>query len=274
MTGELPKLVLKKDEKTAVEVYLHGATVTSWKCKGKEMLFVSKNAVFNGVKAIRGGIPVVFPNFGPWELGPQHGFARTETWKIHQQPEKDESGNIVAALVLEDTEQTRKIWDYNFKFLYTLTLKDDEFSTEVSIENTGTKGFHFTTLVHTYYNVDISKMKLRGLHGCEYIDKVGGGEKKEEREALQISGNVDSVYKNTANELLLSTGDHEIRITKENLPDTVVWNPWIEKAKQMSDFGDTEYKNMVCVEPGYVAKPYDLRPAEVFKAKQTITCLC
>ena len=31
---------------------------------------------------------ILLANFGPWELGPQHGFARTETWKVHKFPEK------------------------------------------------------------------------------------------------------------------------------------------------------------------------------------------
>ncbi|CAB3990399.1 glucose-6-phosphate 1-epimerase [Paramuricea clavata] len=242
MASELSKIVLKKDDLTEVHVYLHGGTVTSWKCKGKEILFVSKQAVFDGKKAIRGGIPVVFPNFGPWKLGPQHGFARTATWKVHKQPEKDKDGNIVAVLLLEDTEETRKIWNHNFKFWYTLTLKNCEFSMEVNIQNTGAEDFEFTSLLHTYYNVDIEKAKLQGLQGCDFLDKVNGGEHKEENEFLQISANVDSVYKQTPNELKLLTGNHNIRITKENFPDTVVWNPWFEKAKQMSDFGDNEVK--------------------------------
>ncbi|XP_028411271.1 putative glucose-6-phosphate 1-epimerase [Dendronephthya gigantea] len=274
MANELPKIHLKKDDSSEVEVCLHGGTVTSWKCRGREMLFVSKNAVYNGKKAIRGGIPVVFPNFGPWELGPQHGFARTETWKVHKSPEKDEDGNIVAILLLEDTEELRKIWNYNFKFWYTLILKDREFIMEVNIQNTGSKEFEFTTLLHTYFNVDVEKVKIQGLQGCDFIDKINGGERKETDKYVQISGNVDSVYKQTSNELLLFTGDHNIQIKKENFPDAVIWNPWSEKAKQMSDFGDEEYHDMVCVEPGYVSSSFKLQPNESFKAKQTLTCLC
>ena len=274
MASELPKIVLKKDDLTEVEVYLHGGTVTSWKCQGQEILFVSKQAVFDGKKAIRGGIPVVFPNFGPWALGPQHGFARTATWKVFKHPQKDKDGNIVAVLLLEDTEETKKIWNYKFKFWYMLTLKDCEFSMEISVENTGSKEFEFTSLLHTYFNVEVPKIKIQGLQGCNFSDKVNGGERNEEQEFLQISSNVDSVYKKTPNELSLFTGSHNIKITKENFPDTVVWNPWIEKAKTMSDFGDDEYQNMVCVEPGYVAAPCKLQPNETFKAKQILTCLC
>lgn len=275
MANNLPRIVLKKDDATEVEVFLHGATVTSWKCKGSEVLFVSKQAVLNGKKAIRGGIPVVFPNFGPWDFGPQHGFARTENWKVHKNPYQDDSGNIVAVLLLEDNEKLRKIWNYKFKVWYTLTLKDNEFSMELKVENTGDKPFEFTALLHTYYKVNsIDTMKIQGLKGCCFIDKVKGGEHEENSEYVQISRNVDSIYKSTSDEHTLFTGHHNIQIKKENFPDTVIWNPWEEKAKQMSDFGDDEYVNMVCVEPGYVASPCNLQPEETFQAKQVLTCLC
>lgn len=275
MANNLAKIVLKKNDDTEVEVVLHGATVTSWKCKGSEVLFLSKQAVFDGKKAIRGGIPVVFPNFGPWNIGPQHGFARIEKWKVHRSPYEDDNGNIVAVLLLEDNETLRKVWDYKFKVLYTLTLKDNEFSMALQVENTGDKPLEFTTLLHTYFQVNsIDTLKIQGLKGCCYSDKVKGGEHEENCEYVQISRNVDSVYKSTSDEHTLFTGHHNIRIKKENFPDTVIWNPWIEKAKKMSDFGDDEYLNMVCVEPGHVVSPCKLQPNETFQAKQVLTCLC
>jgi D-hexose-6-phosphate mutarotase len=46
----------------------------------------------------------------------------------------------------------------------------------------------------------------------------------------------------------------KIRIEKFGAASTVVWHPWVAKAQQMPDFGNDEYKQMICVESGNVAK--------------------
>jgi glucose-6-phosphate 1-epimerase len=107
-------VAISLDDHNQAEVHLHGATLTSWKVDGEELTFVSRNAVFDGKKAIRGGIPVVFPNFGPWDLGPQHGFARTSTWKLAEPPSQ---GKPVAVFELEDSEQTRAMWNYRLHLI-------------------------------------------------------------------------------------------------------------------------------------------------------------
>ncbi len=101
-----------------------GATVVSWKVDGVENIFVSKKAILDGSKAIRGGIPVCFPSFGPWKFGPQHGFARnSKEWALEKEPTVDEkTGDVTAVLTLADSEDTRKAWDHKFKFTYTITL--------------------------------------------------------------------------------------------------------------------------------------------------------
>ncbi|XP_006823154.1 uncharacterized protein LOC102810077, partial [Saccoglossus kowalevskii] len=86
MANSSDLVVLDRGDNVCVTVHLHGATVLSWQCCGQEWLFVSKQAVYDNKKAIRGGIPVVFPNFGPWDLGPQHGFARISRWTLSQAP--------------------------------------------------------------------------------------------------------------------------------------------------------------------------------------------
>ena len=58
MTSDTVELIL--NEKNKVTVWLHGATITSFISNGEEIIFVSKNSIFDNNKAIRGGIPVVF----------------------------------------------------------------------------------------------------------------------------------------------------------------------------------------------------------------------
>lgn len=55
----------------SIEVLLHGATVISWKDRaGNERLWVSEAAKLDGTKAVRGGIPLVFPVSQPSPLCP------------------------------------------------------------------------------------------------------------------------------------------------------------------------------------------------------------
>lgn len=259
-------------------IQLHGATVTSWKCKGREMLFVSEKAVFDKKKAIRGGIPVVFPNFGPWSLGPQHGFARTSQWHISQHP-KEENGETRAVFSLEDSESTRQMWDYKFRVLYEVTVGKQHLKTTITVENKDEKAFAFTTLLHTYLRVpDVTQTTVSGLKGLNYVDKVLGGKTfTESNEPVKINGFTDRVYQNSPSEhKITNVGSQNCHVTlwKENFPDTVVWNPWAQKAISMADFGDDEYPNMLCVEAGYVSKPFVLEPGKKFEAQQTFSCSC
>jgi len=85
-----------------------------------ETLFLNfAQAKLDGSKAIRGGIPVVFPNFGPWKLGPQHGFARISSWTV------DQKGDDFVIFTLSDNDETRKMWDYKFELRYTVRISDN-----------------------------------------------------------------------------------------------------------------------------------------------------
>lgn len=260
----------------SAEVHLYGATVTSWKCNGQEMLFVSQQAVLNGTKAIRGGIPLIFPNFGPWDVGPQHGFARTSLWTLYQSP-KEENGETSAVFVLEDNETTRNMWNNSFKLLYKVTVGNNHLNTTMTIENKGDKPFDFTTLFHTYFKVpDVTQTTVSGLEDLTYIDKVLGGRVcTESRKLVTVKSFTDRVYQNSPSEhKITNVGSRncDLILWKENLPDTVIWNPWAQKAMTMSDFGDDEYAYMLCVEAGYVGKPFTLQPGKKFEAQQTFKC--
>ncbi|KAL4227929.1 hypothetical protein ACF0H5_013368 [Mactra antiquata] len=255
-------------------INLCGATVTSWKIGEEEILFCSKKAIRDGSKAIRGGIPLVFPNFGPWELGPQHGFARNKQWKLDTDSVKDQDENPSWTFILEDDEGTRNMWNKRFRLEYTVQLFIDTLKTSLYVNNTGEDSFSFTTLLHTYFRVDnIKDTRIKGLQNLKYVDKVNGGEHKEERELVCIDENYDRIYKDRVDNVTLYPDNNQSSITREistNLPDIVVWNPWIEKAKGMSDFDDNEYLNMICVEVGAVSKPLTLAPGNKMVASQTI----
>lgn len=134
--------------------------------------------------------------------------------------------------------------------------------------------FSFNLLLHTYFKVpDVRRCQITGLHGCTFIDKTREGTIYQEgRDVVTINEWTDRIYQNTPQEHIITNvvSGRKMRIQKYNFPDTVIWNPWIDQAKEMSDFGDDEYPNMVCVEAGHVSSPVILLPGTAFEASQIL----
>ena len=267
-------VMLELDAGNSVSVSLHGATVTSWRQKGEEVLFLSSKAVFDNKKAIRGGIPICFPQFGPWEFGPQHGFARTTRWSVYHPPTSLDDGTITAILELSDNEQTRALWNYQFTLLYSITLTHSSLELKIGVENSSPKPFDFTLLLHPYFCVsNVDAVSISGFENSQFFDKnKDSAQVSQPEDEVRITCATDKVFPNVngPHALLDPNKNRVVAIHKENFPDTVVWNPWNEGAKKMSDFGDDEFAHMVCVEPGYVSGRVCLEPFREFNASMTL----
>ncbi|ORX53981.1 galactose mutarotase-like protein [Hesseltinella vesiculosa] len=262
---------------SSVKVSLFGATVISWIAKDEERLFVSQNAILDGSKAIRGGIPLVFPIFGTKShiALPQHGFARNSYWDyLGVLTDNDE---VKVRFGLKDnqlTKEQRQAWSHSFRLTYTVTLTATSLKTFLTVKNEDSDTMEFNTLLHTYFRVkDVAQVSVLGLKSLTFADKVANGETSiESRDAVTVAGEVDRVYQNAPDHLQVNTDNqgHQILIHKEGMKDTVVWNPWIEKAKGMGDFGDEEYHNMICVEVGSVAQWVQLKSGQTWQGGQTL----
>ncbi|KAL4913232.1 class II aldolase/adducin N-terminal [Aspergillus aurantiobrunneus] len=278
----------------SVTVNLNGATVTSWKtANGTEQLWLSDAAVLDGSKPIRGGIPVVFPVFGPPPSNhptsplPQHGFARSSLWEFLGKSSSESSGiNSTAA---DDTvkldfglssgllsSEFRSKWPYEFGLVYSVTLSPEGLGTSLQVTNQGTESFEFQVLLHTYFGVeDISNIRIKSLNGKSYLDKTqNGAEQTESFPSIQFTSETDRVYKDLdpSVPLIISSTEKDLfSITREGINDAVVWNPWIEKAKSIGDFSPDEgYKKMVCVEAGAVNGWQVLEAGESWEGGQII----
>ncbi|KKK19288.1 hypothetical protein P175DRAFT_0497242 [Aspergillus ochraceoroseus IBT 24754] len=276
----------------SVTVHLYGATVTSWKlANGAEQLFLSQSAALDGSKPIRGGIPVVFPVFGPPPANhsssslPQHGFARNSLWEFLGKSSTESLDKEVDAVKLDFglsssmlSEEFRSKWGYEFGLVYSVSLSRKGLATSLQVQNKGDKNFEFQVLLHTYLAIqDISQITIQNLQGKEYIDKTQNASVHTESESsLAISKETDRVYKSLdpAVPIIVSSsvdGQPLFSITRESLSDVVVWNPWIEKAKGMGDFSpDEAYTNMICVEAGSVASWQTLEAGESWEGGQVI----
>ncbi|CAG8609740.1 6794_t:CDS:2 [Acaulospora colombiana] len=282
------KVVLEHPSGSSAEVYFYGATVTSWKYQEKERLFLSEDTHLDGTSAIHGGIPLVFPQFGKAsnpsaetaEL-PQHGFARVSRWEW-QGISVDSDSQVSVRFRLTDAqvpEALRQKWPKKFRLICTVTLAAETLTSTIEVKNEDTKSFDFNTLFHTYYLVpDISKVSIKGLSNVTYFDKVANGpETLDTDDSITIDREVDRIYIGVPNDdvyIDLGYGTSGNFILKTiNLKDKVVWNPWIDKSRRMSGFGDEEYKKMVCVEPGTVSSYITLNVGETWDGGQTLSII-
>ncbi|KAI5816011.1 galactose mutarotase-like domain-containing protein [Pyronema omphalodes] len=289
----------------SAEVLLYGATVISWVAGGDERLFKSTKAKLDGTKAVRGGVPLVFPVFGkPAENGPcgklpQHGFARISKWDVlgwNVLGELEECEPSVQVDFVLDSQNLAVEWPlktqendqpYAFTLMYSVVLKRNSLETKLRVSNEepeeseeskeskNGRAFDFNALFHTYLRVaDVTKLGITGLKGVSYKDKVeGGAEATEERDELTVASEVDRVYANVPGTVVVKEEGRALyTVERENLADVVVWNPWTDAAKNMGDFGpDDGHMNMICVEAGAVSSWHKLMPGDSWEGGVTIS---
>ncbi|PSR80392.1 galactose mutarotase-like domain-containing protein [Coniella lustricola] len=281
----------------SVDVLLHGATVISWKdASGDEKLWLSEKAILDGSKAVRGGIPLVFPVFGtaPDHAAtsklPQHGFARISKWEFlgkstsesKQSGSSAEDTNVKLDFGLSSSsldEKTRALWPYDFDLIYSVTLERTNLVTSIVITNKSAEAFEFEVLLHTYLRVkDINNVAVEGLEDSKYIDKVDGASTKTQSSSITITGETDRVYtpaKGPSEPVVVTEGGKKaLSVVRDNFTDLVVWNPWTEKAASMADFAPKDgFKTMICVEAGSVKAFQTLEPGDAFEGAQTLYTL-
>lgn len=279
-SGEKGLPVARIDNGVAVaEVYLHGAHVTAFQPQSSEpVLWMSPSAQFQNDKAIRGGVPVIWPWFGPHATDsdkPQHGFARTAEWQVNATKALSD-GSTQLQLCLTDTPATQALWPFAFELSLTITV-GAELKIELTSRNTGEQSFTVGAALHSYFVVgDVKNMQVDGLHNCHFIDQLDGNKVKQQNGVVSITEEVDRIYIDTDATCVIHDENlsRHIQIKKTGSRSTVVWNPWSEKAKGMADFSDDGYQQMVCIETANAADDVrQLASGETHTLCQIITVL-
>lgn len=231
-------------------VALHGAHVLSWQPAGQApVIWVSKAAIYELGKPVRGGVPLCWPWFGPMADKPMHGFVRTMVWQVRG-AELDASGQLVLRLGLSDDASTRALWDHVFDLELVVTV-GSTLSIALTTRNTGNAPLSIHQALHTYFcTSDITQTTVQGLAGGSYIDKVHNFAICQQEGDVTFTEETDRIYTDTTADSLIQdrvTG-RTIRIAKQGSASTVVWNPWSEKEKGIVDMAAGEHRQMVCVE--------------------------
>jgi glucose-6-phosphate 1-epimerase len=251
-----------------------GGQVLSWLTPdGREHLFLSERAVFDGSAPIRGGIPVCFPQFGGLGDLPKHGFARTREWSVAAQRCADDYA--LATLELVDDENTRALWPHAFRAEITVMLEVDRIDVEFCVENTGPAPFEFTGALHSYLRVtQVEDVALEGLHGHDYRDAVRDNRVvRETGTEIIVEGEVDRVYCDVRRPQLLNAGNLSLGIQSQGFPDVVVWNPWVDLCAGLKDMPPDGWRHMLCIEAAAVRKPVIVPAGEEWYGRQTLVAV-
>ena len=234
------------------EVYLRGAHVTAWTpAGGAPVIWMSEQSEYTPGVPLRGGVPICFPWFAghPTDpTAPSHGFARLADWQLVEA--REVGADVVLVFTLADSETTRvSAWPHRFEARYTITI-GAELGLSLTVTNRESEAVSFEEALHTYLAVgDIRQTEVAGLEGAAFTDRLTG-DRPAESDPVRFTAETDRIYPATTATTRVTDAatDRVITVAKQGSASTVVWNPWIDKAAAMADFGDDEYTGMVCVE--------------------------
>ena len=257
---------LRHDDGATAIIALHGAQVLSWTpADGRERLFLGERADFAPGGAIRGGIPVVFPQFADRGTLRKHGFARLQDWTFEDVVED------VAVFTLHDGPGSAA-WPHRFACRVAVALAARGLSVTLEVENRDDASFAFSAALHTYLCVgDIAQVALEGLQGCDYEDSAAGGTLHRQHDfAVGFTGEIDRIYGDVVAPLRLVDGERTVPIEQHGFADVVVWNPGARLAAGIPDLAPDDHQRFACVEAAQVLQAVVLAPQEMWSGTQLL----
>ncbi|MBV8666487.1 MAG: D-hexose-6-phosphate mutarotase [Burkholderiaceae bacterium] len=247
----------------------HGAHVLSWTpALGGPAMFLSGRSQYGDGGAIRGGVPIIFPQFAERGPGRHHGFARRAGWR--QDFAGVENGRAVARYRLHGDDVAVQDWQHGFELGFELAFAGQDLHMTFTVQNCADHAWEFGAALHTYLQVeDVGQIRLGGLRGNAYIDKTKAmAMATQEDELLAIRGEVDRIYLAVQQPIVVSDGGRIVTVEKHGFEDVVIWNPG--PAAQMADMDEGGFRSFVCVEAGAVGKKIMLQPGERWSGSQSI----
>ncbi len=267
---------LKAPDGARASLSLHGGQLLSWQpANSPEQLYLSPKTGRAAGLAIRGGVPVIFPQFSERGPGPRHGFARTAVWELVQQEQgKDDA---IAVLRLTDSEATRTVWPHAFELELSVRVGGASLDIELACENTGEADFEFTAALHTYLRVtDLDDVSVEGLAGLRYFDAIQQAEALQRMDLL-LTGekgvlDLDRIYFGVKDRpLLLTEGRRQLAIRQQGFDDAVLWNPGPARCAKLADMPPEGWSQMLCVEAATIGRPVVLPAGESWVGRQSLT---
>lgn len=273
MSYTWPTLELSTPNGARATVLEYGAHLTHWHTSAqKPWIFLSESAKFELGQPIRGGVPLVFPQFNNRGSGPKHGFLRNNIWQSVSTTETE--GHIHECLLeFPSNTETLKLWPHHFLAQFKVQLTDHSLKMSLSIKNTDKKPFEFNSALHTYFAINqLQQTQVSGLSGKQYWDNGTPLTQRThfDEQSLELSDAIDRVFFDTDTTLSLADHKHTLQIEHTDFKDTVVWNPGTEGVKDIGDLDNQEYSKMLCVEAANIQHPVVLAPGQVWTGVQNL----
>lgn len=273
----LDVLQLEAPDGARATLALHGAHLLSWQPAGAdEQLYLSPRSGFASGQAIRGGVPVIFPQFSDRGALPRHGFARSRPWQLVSAEQGED--DALAVLRLSDDAATRMHWPHAFEAELSVRVCGRSLEIELACENRGESAFSFSAALHGYLRVaDIDAVSVAGLEGLRYEDMVSRSEQTQRVELLLPQGELDRLYHQIPGPLelreLRPEGERRLQLGQQGFEDTVLWNPGADKCAALADMPADGWRQMLCIEAAMVRHPVELAPGESWAGMQSLTLL-
>ena len=255
--GALPAVTITAADGATATVTLYGAHVVSWNsADGAQHLFCSERSARDGSRAIRGGVPVIFPQFAERGDGMRHGFARVSAWRLADSGVGEQGAFAVFALTRPDlAPAVAQAWQHGFELRLTVALQGQKLSLSLDVRNTGDDEFSFAAALHTYFLVDeLGAVRIKGL----------------EAGAMSIDARIDRIYRDIRTGVTLAHGTGSVALTQSGFRDLVVWNPGAADTTALADMADEEYQRFVCIEPALIV-PASLKPGAAWRGEHQLT---
>ena len=269
------RIELTAPDGASASLSLEGGQLLSWRPPGaSEQLYLSSRSAFVPGNAIRGGVPVCFPQFAERGALPKHGFARTMPWELVSSERSKDDALVV--LRLRDSDATRRLWPHAFELELSVRVGGRSLDIELACENLGDAPFAFTAALHTYLRVgDLDAVSVEGLAGLRYFDSIKQAEALQRMDLL-LTGekgvlDLDRIYFGVKERPLLVTEDRrQVIFRQQGFDDTVIWNPGPERCAKLADMPPEGWSEMLCVEAACIGRPIELQAGESWVGRQSL----
>jgi glucose-6-phosphate 1-epimerase len=254
--GALPAVHLQGADGAGAVITLYGAHLVSWHgADGAERLFCSARSARDGSRAIRGGVPVIFPQFAERGDGMRHGFARISTWRLADSGVGERGAFAVFSLARADlAPAVAAQWEHGFELRLTVALQGQTLALSLDVRNTGDDEFAFSAALHSYLLVDaLEAARIGGL----------------EAGAMRIADKIDRIYRDVRSAITLAHGAGRLALTQSGFRDLVVWNPGQHDCQALADMDDADYQRFVCIEPALIASA-SLKPGAGWRGEHQV----
>lgn len=234
--GQLPAIRITAPDGASATITLYGAHLVSWQDKTRqERLFLSEHSSLDGSRAIRGGVPVIFPQFAARGAGMRHGFARIATWRVARHGQDAHMAWAELELAPGDLDTAvAAAWPHAFRLTLRVEVGASILAMTLQVENRGADSFPFAAALHTYHLVPaLAQVRIAGITP----------------QPLVLEDKLDAIHGGVAGPISLATGAGTVTHVQEGFPDAVVWNPGAADSAALADLGDEEFTRFVCIEP-------------------------